>query len=43
VTKWSEDTLKTLFGAFYFKYEKATLRVTEVKELKGESSVSIRK
>ena len=28
---------------FYFKYEKATLTITEVKDLKGESSVSIRK
>lgn len=43
VEKWAEDTLKTILGTFYFKYEKATLKITEVKELKGESSVSIRK
>jgi activator of HSP90 ATPase len=30
-------------GTFYFKYEAATLKITEVKEIKGESSVSIRK
>jgi len=43
VDKWSEDTLKTLLGVFYYKQERATLKITEVKELKGESSVSIRK
>ena len=43
VDKWAEDTLKTALGTFYYKYEKATLTITEVKELKGESSVSIRK
>jgi activator of HSP90 ATPase len=41
--KWSEDTLKALFSNFYYKYEKATFKITEVKEFKGESSVSIRK
>ena len=30
-------------GLFYFKHERATLKITEVKEIKGESSVSIRK
>jgi len=43
VEKWSEETLKAVLGVFYFKYENATLKITEVKELKGESSVSIRK
>ena len=43
VNKWSEETLKQALSLFYFKYEKATLRITEVKNLKGESSVSIRK
>jgi hypothetical protein len=43
VDKWAEDTLKTILGTFYFKQEKATLKITEVKEIKGESSVSIRK
>jgi activator of HSP90 ATPase len=28
---------------FYYKFERATVRITEVKDLKGESSVSIRK
>lgn len=28
---------------FYFKFEEATLTITEVKDLKGEASVSIRK
>ena len=32
-----------MLATFYFKYEKATLTVTEVKDLKGESSVSVRK
>jgi activator of HSP90 ATPase len=32
-----------VFSLFQFKYEKATLRITEVKDLKGESSLSIRK
>jgi activator of HSP90 ATPase len=43
VEKWSEDTLKSVLSLFYFKHENATLKITEVKELKGESSVSIRK
>ena len=43
VDKWSEETLKKVLSLFQFKYEKATLRITEVKDLKGESSVSIRK
>ena len=43
VDKWATDTLKSVLGTFYFKYEKATLTVTEVKDLKGESSVSVRK
>ena len=43
VAGWSKETLEKIFSLFYFKYEHATLKVTEVKELKGESSVSIRK
>lgn len=43
VDKWSEDTLKKILGTFYFKLENATLSIKEVKDLKGESSVSIRK
>lgn len=43
VDKWSEDTLKKCLSIFYYKYEKATLKITEVKDFKGESSVSVRK
>ena len=43
VDKWSQDTLNSVLSLFQFKFEKATLRITEVKDLKGESSVSIRK
>lgn len=43
VAKWSDDTLKKCFSLFYFKHDRATLKITEVKDLKGESSVSIRK
>lgn len=43
VDKWAEETLKKVLSLFQFKYEKATLHITEVKDLKGESSVSIRK
>ena len=43
VENWSQDTLKATLGLFYFKYENATLKITEVKEVKGDSSVSIRK
>lgn len=43
VDKWAEETLKKVLSLFYFKYERATLRITEVKDLKGESSVSVRK
>jgi len=43
VENWSQDTLKTTLGIFYYKYENATLKITEVKEIKGDSSVSIRK
>jgi activator of HSP90 ATPase len=35
--------LKTVLGTFRHKHENATLTVTEVKELKGDSAVSIRK
>lgn len=43
VDKWAQETLQKVLSLFQYKYEKATLRVTEVKDLKGESSVSIRK
>jgi activator of HSP90 ATPase len=43
VDAWSTDTLKKTMSLFYFKMDKATLRITEVKDLTGEASVSIRK
>lgn len=43
VDKWSDETLKKVLSLFQYKFEKATLSITEVKDLKGESSVSIRK
>lgn len=43
VDAWSNDTLKKCLSLFYYKMDKATLRITEVKDLTGESSVSIRK
>lgn len=43
VDKWADETLKSCLSLFQFKHEKAVLRVTEVKDLKGEASVSIRK
>jgi len=43
VKNWSEETLRKLFTFFYYKQDRATLTIKEVKELKGESSVSVRK
>jgi len=43
VDKWSEDKLKETLSLFYFKMDKATLRIAEVKDLVGEASISIRK
>lgn len=43
VDKWAEETLKKCLSLWQFKHERATLRVTEVKDLKGDSSISIRK
>ena len=43
VAKWSEETLKRILSLFYFKQDRATLTIKEVKDLKGESSVSVRK
>ena len=43
VNKWAEETLRATLGCFKYTWNDATLAVTEVKELKGESGVSIRK
>jgi len=43
VDKWSEETLKKILSLFYYKQDRATYKIKEVKDFKGESSVSIRK
>jgi len=43
VTKWAEDTLKRVLGSFYYRQDRALLTIKEVKDLKGESSVCVRK
>lgn len=43
VSKWSDETLRQIFTEFKVVNEGATFYITEVKELKGESSLSIRK
>lgn len=43
VAKWSEETLKKTLSLFYYKQDRATLTIKEVKDLKGESSVCVRK
>ena len=43
MNKWAEDTLKRVLSLFYYKQDRCMLTIKEVKELKGESSVSVRK
>ena len=43
VAKWSEEKMKEILGGFKYSFGGGELWVTEVKALKGESSVSIRK
>lgn len=43
VGKWSEERLKEILGSFKFALPGGELKATEVKKLKGEASVSIRK
>ena len=43
VNKWAEETLKRVLSLFYYKQDRAMLTIKEVKDLKGESSVSVRK
>jgi activator of HSP90 ATPase len=43
VAKWSEETLRKIFTEFKVVHEGATFEIKEVKELKGESSLSIRR
>lgn len=43
VTKWAEETLKRVLSLFYYQQDKCLLTIKEVKDLKGESSVCVRK
>ena len=43
VNKWAEDTLKSVLTGYTYKWNEATLKITDLKEFKGESGVSIRK
>jgi len=43
VDKWSEETLKRILSLFYYKQDRATYKIKEIKDFKGESSISIRK
>jgi len=43
VDKWSEETLRKVISSFTFKKEDVSYQITDIKEFKGESSVSIRK
>ena len=43
VTKWAEETLKRVLSLFYYQQDRCLLTIKEVKDLKGESSVCVRK
>lgn len=43
VAGWSEEKLKSICSLFYAKQDNATLRIKEVKEVKGESTYCVRK
>lgn len=43
VNKWAEEHLRSVLSGFKHSWNDAHLFVKEIKELKGESSVSIRK
>lgn len=43
VGKWADDTLKQTVSQFSYKFNDATLTVIEIKEFKGEASMSVRK
>lgn len=43
VGKWAEETIRAVLSCFEYSWNDAKLRVTEVKDLKGEAGVSIRK
>jgi activator of HSP90 ATPase len=43
VNKWAEEKLRNVLSGFKYKWQDAEMIITEIKEFKGESSVSIRK
>ena len=43
MNKWAEEKLKSVLSGFTFKWNDAVLKIKEIKNFKGESSVSIRK
>ena len=43
MAKWSEERIKQLLGSFNLELPFGSFQISEVKNLKGESSVSIRK
>lgn len=40
---WAETTLKNLLTSYTYQWQEAKLIISELKDFKGESSVSIRK
>lgn len=43
IGKWADDALKQVLSQFTYKFNDAILRVIEIKEFKGEASMSVRK
>ena len=43
VGKWADDQLKMTMSQFAYKFNDALLTIIEIKEFKGEASMSVRK
>jgi activator of HSP90 ATPase len=43
VSKWAENRIKEVLGGFSHEFPGGIFRITLVENLKGESSISIRK
>jgi activator of HSP90 ATPase len=43
VNKWAEEKLRAVLSGFKYKWQDAEMSISEIKDFKGESSVSIRK
>lgn len=43
VGKWSRDTMQSILTNFHIKQDVYSLKITEVKELRGEAGISIRR